>query len=276
MSIWWRGIIEPGTGFGKPNIRKNRGIGMGRKKVELTKVTRPRLHSAYQRTELHTLMDELGATPLIMINSKPGSGKSTLVSTYIESRGIPCLWYQVDQNDQDLARFFYYLGIAALRVDPSSKVALPQVSPERVFRIPSLAKEYFQKLFQWFEAPFMMVFDNYQELPRDAVLHDVMAEACAALPPGGRIVLINNCDCRANVPKPRTGFPIATLGCEDLQLSPKEVKAIAALHGIKLPSDHAARQLQAKVGGWVAGLVHELEILRNKLLSPEEMPTTTI
>jgi len=258
MNMWWRNIIDPGSPFSKANTNKKKGIGMKGKKVVLTKVTRPRLQLTYQRTELYDLLDELSAKPLIMVNGMPGSGKSTLVSSYIESRDVPCLWYQVDQDDQDLATFFYYLGIALLRVNPYNKTALPHVSPERIFNVPALAKEYFSKLYQCLETPFMIVFDNYHNLPQEAALHGVIAEACTVLPPGGRIVLISNGDCQTHTHlKSQCGS--ATLGCEELQLSPAEVKKIAALHGVSLQSDQAAKQLQVKAGGWIAGLVQELK-----------------
>ena len=266
MSMWWRNIIEPGLVSGKTNAIKNKGIGMRGKKVVLTKVMRPRLQLTYHRTDLYGLMDELSATPLIMIKGLPGSGKTTLTSGYIESRNISSLWYQVDRDDEDLATFFYYLGIAALRINPYNKIALPQVSPERVLSVPSLAREYFQKFYQCLDTPFMIVLDNYQELPADSVMHEVMGEACAALPPGGRIVLISNKDGRVDVPRLRVPRAVATLSREELQLSPGEVKEIAALHGVRLPSDQAAKQLLAKVGGWVAGLVQELHALKRECL----------
>ena len=257
--MWWRNIIEPGLALSHAKTSINKGIGMRGKNVVLTKVTRPRLQLIYQRTELYGLLDELSATPLIKVSSLPGSGKTTLMSSYIESRNIPCLWYQVDRDDEDLAKFFYYMGLAALRMNPYNKSALPQVSFERAFSVSSLAKQYFQKLYQCIEAPFMLVLDNYQDLPKDAALHDVIREACAVLPPGGRMVLINNSDCREDnfnlLPQRKT----ATLNCEELQLSPREVKEIAALHGVQLSSEQAARQLQLKVGGRVAGLVQELK-----------------
>ena len=264
MSMWWRNIIEPGLAYGKANTRKNKGIGMRGKKVVLTKVIRPRLQLTYHRTELYGLLDELSASPLIMINGVSGSGKTTLMSGYIESCNIPSLWYQLDRNDEDLATFFYYLGIAALRIDPYNKISLPQVTPERVLSVPALAREYFQKFFQCLDAPFMIVFDNYQTLSADAALHDVIGEACAVLPPGGRIVLIADSDGREKISHPRMSRAVATLGHEDLQLSLKEIKEIAALHGVRLPSDLAARQLQAKVGGWMSGLVDELHALKRE------------
>ena len=266
MSMWWRNMIEPGLVSGKTNTMKNKGIGMRGKKVVLTKVTRPRLQLIYHRTDLYGLMDELSATPLIMIKGLPGSGKTTLTSGYIESRNIPCLWYQMDRDDQDLSTFFYYLGIAALRINPYNKIDLPQASPERVMNVPSLAREYFQKFYQCLDTPFMIVLDNYQELPGDSVVHEVIGEACAALPPGGRIVLISNDNDRGNVPQPRIPRAVATLSREELQLGSEEIKEIAAMHGVKLPTDQAAKQLQAKVGGWVAGLVRELNALKRDCL----------
>lgn len=237
----------------------NRISMIGGMKVVLTKLTRPRLPLTYQRTDLYNLLDELSATPLIVVRGLLGSGKTTLISSYIESRNIPCLWYQLDRNDKDLDTFFYYLGIAALRVNSYNKTALPQVSTEQIFNTSFQTKEYFQRLYQCLETPFMIVLDNYQELPKDAALHEAIGAACAALPPGARIVLIDDSDYRTQLPKPHSHRAIATLDSEELKLSPRDVKEIAALYGVRLPSDQAAKQLHVKVGGWVAGLVQELK-----------------
>ena len=262
MNTWWRNIIEPGKTFNTVNIRKNKGIEMRGNKVELTKVTRPRLHSTYLRTELNTLLDELSAIPVIFISGKPGSGKTSLISNYIESRNMPCIWYHVNKGEDDVSKFFYYFSIAAMKINPFKKTILPQLSPERVSGLPSLAKEYFQKIYQSMQAPFMLVFDDYHHLKGGTALNDVISEACTALPPGGRVVLLSNNDSDANLPKFNSNRMIARLGYEDLLLSPREVKEIAEIHGIRLPSDHAARQLQVKVGGWIAGLVEELDKLK--------------
>ena len=234
------------------------------KRVVLTKVTRPRLQLTYQRTELYDLLDELSARPLIMINGQSGSGKTTLISDYIENRNLPCLWYQLDKDDQDLSVFFYYLGIALLRTNPYSKSSLPYGSPERIINVPVLAREYFRKLYQCLESPFLIVFDNYQTVPQDAALHSIIAEACNALPPGGRIVLISDGGSQSNL-ELKTHGGRAVLGYEELQLSPAEVKRIAMLHGVSLQSDQAAKQLQMRVGGWIAGLIQEL---KRESLSP--------
>jgi len=257
MNGWWRNIIASGAEFGVADNTK--GERMRGEKVVLAKITRPRFKLTYLRNDLHGLLDELRSTPLIMVSGPPGSGKSTLVASYVESRNIPCLWYHLDQGDEDLAIFFYYFGIAALKANSPKKAALPRMSFDRGPDIATLAKEYFHKLYQCLETPFVIVFDDHHAVPKDSVLHEVLQEACAELPKCGRIVLISRNECPANMVCLHTKCAAAVIGREELQLTPGEVKEIAALHGVMLPSDEVANQLQAKVGGSVAELIHALQ-----------------
>ena len=74
------------------------------------KITRPVRGGNLPRTRLFRLIDQRGKrVPLLWICGPPGCGKTTLVSTYIEARKIPALWYRIDEGDDDPASFFYYL-----------------------------------------------------------------------------------------------------------------------------------------------------------------------
>ena len=175
-----------------------------------------------------------------MVNGMPGSGKTTLVAGYVEYRNIPCLWYRLDRDDEDLSVFFHYLTTAALRANPHMKAELPYVPPQRVFDVSSRIKQYFHNLFQCLETPFLIVFDDYNEVPADALLHDVIREACSELPQGGRIILIGRNECPSNMACVIADRTTAVITGEDLQLSPGELKEIAALHGVMLSSNEAA------------------------------------
>ena len=71
----------------------------------MSKITRPILTGVFQRKRLFSLIDRLQKQPVIWVSGPPGCGKTTLVSSYLEARKIPCLWYQVDEGDADPATF---------------------------------------------------------------------------------------------------------------------------------------------------------------------------
>ena len=54
--------------------------------------------------------------PATIVCADAGCGKTTLVTEFARSLGLPFVWYQIDPTDVDLAVFFGYLayGIRAL------------------------------------------------------------------------------------------------------------------------------------------------------------------
>jgi ATP/maltotriose-dependent transcriptional regulator MalT len=109
---------------------------MATKRPQLAKLTRPRLHNAVARVRLFALLEEAREhKPAICVVGPPGAGKTTLVASWLDARGIKGIWYQVDPGDADLATFFYYLGEAAKPFARKGQRPLPlfnsRVSPGR-------------------------------------------------------------------------------------------------------------------------------------------------
>jgi ATP/maltotriose-dependent transcriptional regulator MalT len=67
------------------------------------KITRPTLPEVFPRKRLFSLLDQMRTQPVIRVSGPARAGKTTLVSSYLEARRLPCLWYQLDAGDADLA-----------------------------------------------------------------------------------------------------------------------------------------------------------------------------
>ncbi|RPI76585.1 MAG: AAA family ATPase, partial [Desulfobacteraceae bacterium] len=112
----------------------------------MVKISRPTPKDAYLRQRLFKQLDRMRSFAVTWVSAPAGSGKTTLVSSYIEHRKIPCLWYQLDQGDGDLATFFYYLGQAAKKAAPRKRKPLPMLTPEYLQGLHIFALRYFEEL----------------------------------------------------------------------------------------------------------------------------------
>ncbi len=114
----------------------------------IAKIARPKLSVIVKRDRLFRLLDHARQKPVVWIEAQAGSGKTTLVADWLDSRKLPCLWYQVDEGDADIASFFYYMGMATKNAAPRYKKSLPLMTPEYLQGIPVFTRRYFEELFR--------------------------------------------------------------------------------------------------------------------------------
>lgn len=150
--------------------------------MSLAKTTRPSSAAIVPRTRLFRWLDRAAKWPITWLWGPPGAGKTILIASYLVARHITNLWYQVDDGDHDIASFFYFLSLAA----PRRRQTLPLLTPEYRQGLSTFTRRFFRELYGRLKSRFVLVLDNYQELPVDSPLHEVMREALAELPKGGR------------------------------------------------------------------------------------------
>ncbi len=228
----------------------------------MSKIARPILAGVFPRKRLFGPLDRMRKQPVIWVSGPAGSGKTTLVSSYIETRKIPCLWYQIDAGDSDIATFFYYIGQAARKAAPRIRRPLPLLTPEYLQGIPAFTFRYFENLGDRLKIPSVLVFDNYQEVPEDSPLHDILLNGLSRIPEGINVILISRSEPPPALIRLRANNLMNILGRNELRLTQEESSAIVRLRSKqKLPKETIAH-LHNTVDGWTAGLILMLESIK--------------
>jgi LuxR family maltose regulon positive regulatory protein len=219
----------------------------------LAKLARPVLTRVFPRERPFDLLDRLREQPAIWISGPAGCGKTTLVSSYIETRRLPCLWYRLDQGDGDAASFFYYLALAARKVSPRVKTPLPLLTPEYLQGLSTFTLRYFENLYRRLRYPSILVFDNYQEVPPDANFHEIILQGLSNTPEGINIFLISRQDPPARLVRLEANHQMGFLPWSELRLTLQESTGIAAVRFPEKLPRKSLHQLHSIADGWAAG-----------------------
>jgi len=157
-------------------------------KITSGKITRPTPAEVVERKRLFTLLDGMFRKPVTWVTAPGGSGKSTLVASYLDVREIPCIWYQCDEGDADLATFFYYMGLAATK---------------------------FEILFNRCK---IILLDNYQDVPANSPFHDMIATGFDGIPEDAYVVVISRGEPPAASARLQANNKIDLLQCRVIRL----------------------------------------------------------
>lgn len=228
---------------------------MEKKRPHVAKIASPRLIRAVKRERLFAILDEIADYPVTWISSPAGAGKTTLVASYLEERGIPALWYSVDESDSDIASFFYYFAEGAKMLGDGAKESLPQFSPELRPSLSTFTQRYFDAFFSKINAPLAIIFDNYQDAPKGSAIHNAMRIALRRLPESVRIFIVS-----------REGFPpqfsvleaesvVASVGWEEIRFTIGEVREIVRLREKSALEEETLQSLHRESQGWISAII---------------------
>lgn len=226
--------------------------------ARFAKFARPGTEGLLRRDRLFARLDEAVGQPLVWIAAPPGAGKTSLLSSWIEERRLPCLWYQVDAGDADPAAFFYYLGLAVVGVLGCKES--PPLFTLDARDVTAFARRWFRDLFAQVPDEFVLVFDNLHEAAETAAVQEIVAEAMTQAPSGVHIVAISRFDPPARFAGPAATRRLTRLDWAELQFTREEAAELTAVLGV--PPSANLRALQDQVDGWAAGIVLLAESLR--------------
>ena len=219
------------------------------------KRTKPQIAKCYRRNRLFKLLDKARKKQAIWLSAFAGSGKSTLVSSYVDDRNVPAAWYRLDDQDLDVSSFFHNLDKALQHVIPHENDSSLKFGVESLPVILDFTYRYFEKILNEIEKPFILVLDNYQEIPDDSIIHKLMLVITDMMHDDSCVIFIS----REKAPQQFIDLQVRQklypITWKELQLNHDETRGIAKLYGLKKADDDFVDYIYKISQGWVTATV---------------------
>ncbi len=228
---------------------------MSKKNTYPSKIRCPNTATIIHRERLFNALDKARSKAKIIWLAAPGgSGKTTLISSYLERQQPPHCWYQIDEDDNDLATFFYYLGLAGKLAAPRRKKAMLKLTPEYQHGLSIFTRHFFRDLSSRLKNDGLIVLDNYQLLPEDSPITNLLPTIIESLNPGVSLLIVS----RHLPPQSMLSFlakrQLFVIDTKQIRFTENEWLAASQLFDSKQPKN-TLLSIYKKLDGWIAGLV---------------------
>ncbi len=223
----------------------------------VTKLTMPPVRADLVPRPRLTNQLQLGIRcPLTLIAAPAGFGKTTLLSTWLEHAPLPAAWISLEQDDDDLTRFWSYVFTALERVYPgsgASALALLQVPhSEPLPPIETILTVWINEL-TTLPHEMALVLDDYHLITAQPI-HRAVTYLVDHLPHQLHLVIATRADPPLPLARLRTRGHLIEIRAADLRFTAEEVMAfLTQALGAHLSAQEIAA-LEARTEGWIAGL----------------------
>jgi len=189
---------------------------------------------------------------LSLLAAPAGSGKTTLVSQWLQQRQLPSAWLSLDERDNEPDRFLNYVAAALRQIG----VKVGQID----LSLPLAGWPPFELLLTALindiaAAPhnFILVLDDFHTIDA-GLIHQLLDFLIEHQPAQMHLVLTTRADPALNLSRLRVRGQITEIGAADLKFSQAEVSYFFnELLGFDLRPDQLAL-LESRTEGWIAGL----------------------
>lgn len=205
------------------------------------------------RTRLFHRLDKGLQGPLTLVSAPAGYGKSTLVSSWLDTSGRSNAWVSLDKRDNHFGRFLGYF-LSALEslfpvAAPKTRALAKDWEPKSLSR---LAANLVNELEQ-IQDNFILVLDNFHYVQSQAV-NDLLAEMLDHPPSRMHLVLITRQDPSLPLANFRARKQLHEIRVQDIRFTSSETLAFLEMM-VKGPVEEAtATAWTEKTEGWVTGL----------------------
>jgi LuxR family transcriptional regulator, maltose regulon positive regulatory protein len=241
----------------------------------IRKISFPSLPPVVPRKRLLHKLDQRGHYSVTWIAGMAGSGKTTLAAGHLARLHAPCLWYSIDEGDEDLATFFFYLGRAAQSITSTGFPSLPFLTAEYLPDVTIFSKRYFEALSRGLPRRSFLVFDDYHKIPSESGFHKAFRDGISIIRPDLHVLILSRNNPPAPFARMRANNRLRLIGQKDLKLTRTESNKIAEIAFGKRVPEKLMEEIFERTNGWAAGLILMAKSLKSGHLPSKDLKTLT-
>ncbi|MGD9187634.1 MAG: BTAD domain-containing putative transcriptional regulator [Desulfobacteraceae bacterium] len=176
----------------------------------------------FKRQRLFKRLDEALSRPGLWVCGPAGSGKTSLVESYLQACKIDYVWYRVNPTDNDAASFFLRMHkYAEKAIGPENLPSTLSDFSDNVGTI-AFSRQYFAKLYSQFPKPLILIFDNVTEAGPDADLFTALSGAMDAATDRTYLFFLSRSEPPKTFARYYASNQLALLGWNDLRYTRDE------------------------------------------------------
>lgn len=207
------------------------------------------------RTRILEQLEANRVRPLVLVSAPAGYGKSSLISSWLETcSDWPSAWISLDKDDSDLRQFLRYFLAAVQSIFPQAcEQTQSLVSAPLLPHLPTLMASLCNDL-DAIDRPFTLVLDDYYRIDTESPVNDLLHQLLAHPPIPLHLIIISRRDPPLQLHTLRAQGQITEVRMQDLRFDPGESRTLLKnITGFTI-GDDALTNLQQVLEGWVVGL----------------------
>ena len=223
-------------------------------KIIATKLYPPTVGHLVPRPLLLKRLQEGICGKVTILCAPPGFGKSTLLAAWLAAgQTDKVAWYSLDEDDNDVARFFGYIA-ASMRSHEIASFPMLDSLLETVNPNPrELTAALINDLSEIVDKNIVLVLDDYHQITSQPI-HDALVYLIDHLPPNLHLVFISRVDPPLPLGRYRVRGQLTEIRAEDLRFNEDEAaQFLNQIMGLALSAEEI-RTLGERTEGWVAAL----------------------
>ncbi|RJP31889.1 MAG: hypothetical protein C4536_06960 [Actinobacteria bacterium] len=223
-----------------------------------SKLSPPRLHEIVPRNRLLETLDTAVSVKLTCVVAGAGFGKSTLTADFLNRRGLPYAWYQLEDSDRDLSIFLAYLAAA---FDPNMDFQETSgggpVSASRAPRSDRRAElaAFLSGIERRVKDDFFVVLDDFQEVSDGQEVIGALDFLLAHLPGNLHLFILSASEPDLDLAKMRGRREVLEIREDQLCFNDEETARLLEDVFFLQVDDEDITALTELTEGWITGLI---------------------